>query len=119
LVKHPPDQRASGASSNPNKAGGQTRATVRVDKWLWRARFFKSRALATETVVSGHCRINGTRIVKPSHPVGAGDTLTIPIGSQVRLIRVIDAGVRRGPPGEAQAMYLDLDVPAAAPRPLE
>ncbi len=95
------------------------RQTLRIDKWLWQARFFKSRVLATELVCEGHCRVNGMKVVKPSHLVGAGDTLTLPFGDRVRLIRVLDTGSRRGPASEAQTMYLDLDLPPAAASPLE
>ena len=95
------------------------RPTLRIDKWLWQARFFKTRALATELVAEGHCRVNGVKVVKPSQPVGAGDTLTLPLDDRVRLIRVLDTGTRRGPASEAQTMYLDLDLPPAAARPLE
>lgn len=95
------------------------RATVRIDKWLWQARFYKSRGLATEIVAEGHCRVNGVRIAKPSHLVGTGDTLTIPHGDRIRLVRVLDIAHRRGPATEAQSLFLDLDARAAAPSPLE
>ena len=84
---------------------------MRVDKWLWQARFLKTRGLATDLVTAGHVRLNGQRIAKPAQGVGAGDTLTFPQGGRVRLIRVLDLPERRGPATEAQAMYLDLDAP--------
>ncbi len=105
--------------TGPVKSAVGMRATIRIDKWLWQARLFKTRGLATDIVAEGHCRVNGMKIAKPSHLVGSGDTLTIPCGDRVRLIRVLDIGIRRGPSPEAQALYLDLDLPAAAPSPLE
>lgn len=85
------------------------RATIRLDKWLWQARFFRSRPLACEEIAEGHLRLNGTRCMKPGHQVGAGDTLTFPQGGRIRLIRVLSVGTRRGPATEAQGLYLDLD----------
>ena len=95
------------------------RATERIDKWLWHARFFKTRSLATAEVAAGHLRLNGQKIGKPAHPVGEGDTLTFPQGGRIRLIRVVALGTRRGPAGEAQALYIDLDGPDATRSPLE
>jgi ribosome-associated heat shock protein Hsp15 len=96
------------------------RATVRLDKWLWHARFFRTRGLATDEVASGHVRVNGVRTVKPAYAVGAGDTLTFPQGARIRVVRILETAVRRGPPTDAQQLYLDLDGPiAAAPSPLE
>jgi ribosome-associated heat shock protein Hsp15 len=103
----------------PGQSVLPVRPTLRIDKWLWQARFFKTRGLATHIVAEGHCRVNGMKISKPSHLVGNGDTLTIPQGDHIRLIRILDLGLRRGPAPEAQALYLDLDLPAAAPSPLE
>lgn len=82
---------------------------IRLDKWLWQARFCKSRGIAAGLVASGRLRVNGQRVAKPAHPVGPGDVLTLPMGGQVRLIRVLAAGQRRGPAPEAQALYHDLD----------
>jgi ribosome-associated heat shock protein Hsp15 len=91
-------------------------AGVRIDKWLWQARFFKTRGLATRTVAEGYIRVNGVPVSKPSHGVVAGDTLTFVQADRIRLIRVLAPGQRRGPATEAQLLYLDLD---AAPSPLE
>lgn len=84
--------------------------SVRVDKWLWRARFFKTRTLAAKIVSSG-LRINGTRTDKPKTLVRPGDTLTFSQNHDVRIIEIADLGVRRGPATEAQALYKDLDPP--------
>ena len=99
--------------ADPGAAG-----KLRLDKWLWQARFFKSRGLAAEVIEAGHVRVNGTRVTRPGRDVGAGDTLTFPQGSRIRLVRILAPGLRRGPAVEAQALYLDLDA-SAAPDTLE
>ena len=80
----------------------------RIDKWLWQARFFKTRSLATKLVKSGKLRINGTLIAKPSRCVVVGDVITFPKELNVRVIEIRDLGKRRGPASEAQALYTDL-----------
>ena len=87
------------------------RPTQRLDKWLWHARFFKTRGLATKTVSAGHVRVNGDRASKPAHSVGPGDTLTFPQAKRVRVVRILGLGERRGPAPEAQALYEDLSPP--------
>lgn len=90
---------------------------LRIDKWLWQARFFKTRSLAAK-VVSGGLRVNGQPIAKPAFSVGLGDVLTFSQGRDVRVIKVVALGTRRGPAPEAQALYEDLDPPAPrAPAP--
>jgi ribosome-associated heat shock protein Hsp15 len=84
---------------------------LRLDKWLWHARFFKTRSLAAKVVSSGVVRVNSEPVRKPSTPVGAEDVLTFPAGDQIRVIRVDELGVRRGPASEAQALYTDLSPP--------
>lgn len=84
---------------------------LRVDKWLWHARFFKSRSLAGEIASSGKLRANGVRITKAAHLVKHGDVLTFPQGRQIRVIRVLSMGTRRGPAAEAALLYDDLDPP--------
>ena len=92
---------------------------IRLDKWLWQARFFKTRALAAEIAESGHLRINGQPTRKPGAHVGAGDVLTFPQGARIRVIRILAIGLRRGPATEAQGLYLDLDAREEGPEPLE
>ena len=82
-----------------------------MDKWLWQARFFKSRSLATKLVADGQVRVNGHRVSKPATPVGAGDVLTFAQGARVRVIAVVALAIRRGPAPEAQALYEDLTPP--------
>ena len=77
---------------------------VRVDKWLWAARFFKTRSLATEAVTGGHVHVNGER-VKPARDVKAGDRLEIRRG-QTRFTVVVTAlADRRGPATAAADLY--------------
>lgn len=81
--------------------------TIRLDKWLWHARFFKSRSLAA-AAVRGPLRLNGQPVSKPSQSVLPGDVLTFTQGMRVRVVRIVAVGVRRGPAPEAQALYDDL-----------
>jgi len=78
---------------------------IRIDKWLWRARFHKTRALAQAAAIKGHIRLNGRRIEKASAEVRIGDVLTVPRGRDVVVLRVKDCGIRRGPATEAQGLY--------------
>ncbi len=87
---------------------------IRLDKWLWQARFFKTRALAAATVKGGHVRVNGNRAGKPSQTVRAGDVLTFAQASVIRVVRILGPGTRRGPAPEAQTLYEDL-TPAPEP----
>lgn len=82
--------------------------TQRLDQWLWHARFFKTRGLATKLVTGGHVRVDGTRVSKASHPLRPGVTLTFPQARRIRVIRVEALALRRGPAPEAQALYTDL-----------
>lgn len=84
---------------------------LRLDKWLWYARFYKSRALASALCDQERVRINGVGPVKAHHPVKPGDVLTFPLGRHIRVIRVVALGTRRGPAEEARALYEDLAPP--------
>ena len=86
--------------------------SLRVDKWLWYARFFKTRSLAAKLVSDGKVRVNSTPISKPSRAVSVGDVLTFPQSRDVRVIKIAAIGDRRGPAPEAQALYEDLSPPA-------
>lgn len=87
---------------------------LRLDKWLWQARFFKSRGLASDMIEAGHCRVNGQRVTKTGQGVGSGDVLTFPQGGQIRLVRILALGERRGPAPEAQLLYFDLETQSEA-----
>ena len=78
---------------------------IRIDKWLWHARFHKTRALAQAAAIKGHIRLNQRRIGKASVEVKVGDMLTIPRGGEIVVVRVLGCGIRRGPAPEAQALY--------------
>ncbi|MAZ03812.1 MAG: RNA-binding protein S4 [Sneathiella sp.] len=84
---------------------------IRVDKWLWYARFFKSRSLAAKLVQSRKLRINSVVTTKASATVKAGDVLTFAQGRNIRVIRIVNIGMRRGPAPEAQELYEDLAPP--------
>jgi ribosome-associated heat shock protein Hsp15 len=78
--------------------------SVRVDKWLWAARFYKTRALATEAVLGGHVQLFGVR-VKPAKDVRVGDALQIRIGTISWTIDVRGLADRRGPATVARTLY--------------
>ncbi len=94
--------------------GGQ--ANLRIDKWLWYARFFKSRSGAARLCAGGRVRVNSQPIAKAHHPVRVGDVLTFPQARTIRVVEIADLGARRGPAAEAQSLYKDLDPPVAEPR---
>ncbi len=71
----------------------------------------KTRSLAAVLVSRGKVRVNRQKIVKPSHPVGPGDVLTIALRGGVRVLKVVDAGSRRGPAPQARLLYDDLSTP--------
>jgi ribosome-associated heat shock protein Hsp15 len=77
---------------------------VRIDKWLWAARFFKTRALATDAVNGGRVHLNGVR-VKPAKEVRAGDTVAVTIGMFQWTVVVLGVSDKRGPAAVAQALY--------------
>ena len=92
-------------------AGAQDNSSIRLDKWLWYARFLKSRTLASHLCVDGRVRINRKRINKAHSPIKIGDILTFPQAKRIRVVRVVSLGVRRGPASEAATLYEDLEPP--------
>jgi len=84
---------------------------IRLDKWLWQARFFKTRTLSAKEISAGHVRVNGVRATKPAQAVGPGDVLTFAQAERVRVVRILELGTRRGPAPEAQTLYDDLSDP--------
>lgn len=86
---------------------------LRLDKWLWHARFFKSRSIAAAFCAEGRLRLNGRHIGRASAPVRVGDVLTFPYGNAIRVVRVLALGKRRGPPAEARTLYVELSEPGA------
>ena len=85
----------------------EKRETIRLDKWLWFARFFKTRSLATKVVTSGHVRLNSVKTSKKSTLIGQGDVLTFRQGDDIRVVEIVMLGTRRGPAPEAQTLYID------------
>ena len=79
---------------------------VRIDKWLWAARFFKTRSLATEAVAGGKVHVNDAR-VKPARELRLGDTVDITIGGLRRTVVVQGLAEKRGPAATAQALYAE------------
>jgi ribosome-associated heat shock protein Hsp15 len=77
---------------------------VRIDKWLWAARFFKTRGLASKAVSGGHVHLNGNRI-KPSRPVQVGEQLRIKRGVEEFTVNVLGLSSRRGPATVARTLY--------------
>jgi len=88
-----------------------TPVRLRLDKWLWHARLFKTRTLASELAGSGRLRINSKRCLKSAQSIRPGDILTFPQGRRIRIIRIEAIGSRRGPAAEAAGLYADLDPP--------
>ena len=117
------------ASDRDDENGAGGAAGLRLDKWLWHARFCKSRSLAAKLCTGGQIRwapatpgggtgdggaVNSSApnpVAKPSHTVRPGDVLTFPLAGQVRVIRILALGLRRGPAPEARALYQDLTPP--------
>ena len=80
----------------------------RLDKWLWFARFARTRSLAARLVADGFVRVNGMRADNPAKGVGVGDVVTVAAIHATRAVRVVALGERRGPAPEAQGLYADL-----------
>lgn len=81
---------------------------LRIDKWLWAARFFKTRSLAAEAVAGGKVEINGAR-AKPSRAIHPGDQVSIRRGSYEWAVIVMGVAARRGPAPEAQQLYQETE----------
>jgi ribosome-associated heat shock protein Hsp15 len=86
---------------------------VRVDKWLWAARFFKTRSLATEAVLGGRVHVNGSR-VKPAKELRVGDQLVVTVGTVRRTVEVADLSEKRGPASMAATLYAETEDSIAA-----
>lgn len=92
---------------SPGAAG-----SIRLDKLLWFLRFARSRSIAQAIVGAGHIRLDGRRITRSSCAVHVGQTLVLPIGEHIEVVRLLALPLRRGPPDEAQACYVRLDAQA-------
>ena len=83
---------------------------LRIDKWLWHGRFFKSRSLAARLCAAGRVRLNRA-IVSKAHTVRPGDVLTFPQADGIRVVRIVALGARRGPATEARTLYEEIASP--------
>lgn len=90
-------------------------SSQRIDKWLWYARFAKTRTLAAGLVSTGRIRVNSAKVSKPSATIKLGDVITAAIGRRVRIVKVVAVGHRRGPATEAVGLYEDLTPPQEVP----
>ncbi|QJE74576.1 RNA-binding S4 domain-containing protein [Aerophototrophica crusticola] len=104
------------STSDPADAADLAQGRLRLDKWLWYARFVKTRSLAAKLCTSGSIRTGGAPVTKASHMVRAGDVLTFPLGPHIRVIKILALAARRGPAPEAQALYEDLSPPTPETR---
>ncbi len=77
----------------------------RLDKWLFCARFYRTRSLAQAAAAAGKVRLNGMRQDKPGHTVKPGDVVTLGKGTDILAVRVVALAERRGPAKEAQKLY--------------
>jgi ribosome-associated heat shock protein Hsp15 len=89
--------------------------SLRLDKFLVQARFFKTRAMAAQLIAARRVRLDGTPVMKPSQAVKPGDVLTFPQGRAIRVVRISALPARRGPPAEARGCYDDLSPPVPSP----
>jgi len=83
---------------------------VRIDRYLHCIRLVKSRTLAQAVIEAGHARIDGRRVDKPSEAVRVGSIVALPLGDRVRVLKVLELPVRRGPASEARACYEELGI---------
>jgi ribosome-associated heat shock protein Hsp15 len=81
---------------------------VRIDRYLHCIRLVKSRSLAQALVETGHVRIDGKRVEKPSEPVRVGSVIALPLHDRVRVLKVLALPDRRGPAAEARACYEEI-----------
>jgi ribosome-associated heat shock protein Hsp15 len=86
-------------------------ASLRLDQWLWFARFVKSRSRASRLCTAGVVTVNGLAVRRANHTIRVGDTIVILQGVLVRTIRVRALGERRGPPPEARSLYEETAAP--------
>ncbi|MCC7048742.1 MAG: RNA-binding S4 domain-containing protein [Alphaproteobacteria bacterium] len=98
---------------------GPADAGLRLDKWLWFARFCKSRSLAARLCESAGMRLNKVIVRKAHQAVRVGDVLTFPQGLHIRVVAIKALGQRRGPAPEAALLYEDLAPPPGRTSPRE
>ena len=91
--------------------------TQRIDKWLWHARFARTRGAAQQLARSGHIRLNRDKVRDASRPVRPGDVLTMNLRRGIRVIRVLGIAERRGSFSEARCLYEDEALPSRPGQP--
>jgi ribosome-associated heat shock protein Hsp15 len=89
--------------------------TLRVDKWLWFARFARTRTSAAKIVTEARFRVNGQPTDKAHYAIRPGDVLTFALGPHIRIIKILALAARRGGAPEARLLYEDLDPPKPKP----
>lgn len=83
----------------------------RIDKWLWHARFYKTRSIAQKQVATGKIRVDREKISSPSRKISAGNVLTITRERDIKIIEILGIADKRGPYSEAQLLYNDMSPP--------
>ena len=86
-------------------------AGQRLDKWLWHARFVRTRTAAAGLCATGRVRLDGRSVAKPSQPVRPGHVLTFPQGDRIRVVEVLALAERRGPADTVAGLYRDMSPP--------
>ena len=104
-----PAPRIPGRSLARFRGAGEIEEDVRVDRFFHCIRLVKSRTLAQALIDTGHVRIDGKRVTKPSDEVRAGSIVALPLHDRVRVLRVLTLPLRRGPASEARACYEELE----------
>ena len=90
--------------AKPSDSESSSAGRVRIDKWLWAARFFKTRSLAAEAIAAGKVEVNEER-VKPAKPIGLGDSVSVRLGPYLHVVTVRGLSERRGPASVAATLY--------------
>jgi ribosome-associated heat shock protein Hsp15 len=83
-------------------------ARQRIDRWLWHARFVRTRGAAAALAEAGYVRVNGARVVAPGRMIRSGDVVTVALDRGVRVVRVTGFAERRGSPASVAALYQDV-----------
>lgn len=89
----------------------QSLISQRIDKWLWHARFFKTRSIAQKQVTTGKVRVDSEKISSPSRKVLPGNILTITMSRDIKIIEIVGIADKRGPYIQAQLLYNNLTPP--------
>ncbi|HKC01996.1 MAG TPA: RNA-binding S4 domain-containing protein [Sphingomicrobium sp.] len=88
---------------------------MRIDRYLYCIRLIKSRTLAQTVIETGHVRIDGKHVEKPSAEVHVGSVIALPLNDRARILRILSLPNRRGPPAEARLCYEELGIDAVSP----